>query len=171
MKESVSQEGQQEGHGDDMKESVGLEGHEEEHSDDHESGDGNGNKKDKRAEKRIDIITNLTMNSNRVIDSKFDDIIDLLVEHVVCQIFDDTYYQCIDNAVECINLAAQREAEREKRIELMVDITMEVVFKKLINDEVADALAKQRVTKKLFAKHSVSQIEMPLVAPVIVIVE
>ena len=81
--------------------------------DDHGSEDGNGNKKDKRTEKGIDIIANLAVNSETVIDSIFDDIIDdfveeqgqtaeikrnrsimsdLLVECVVCQIFDEIYY-------------------------------------------------------------------------------
>ena len=132
------------------------------------------------------------MNSETVTDSMFNDIIDdfveeqgqkaeikrnmsiishLSVECIVCQIFDEIYYQCIDNAVKCINLSAQREAERERRIKLMVEIMVEVVFNELINDQVADAHDKQIVAKKLFAKHSVSQIETPLVTLAIVIVE
>ena len=110
------------------------------------------------------------MNSDRVIDSIFDDIIDdfveeqaqkaeikrnksiisdLLVECVVCQIFDDIYYHCIDKAVKCTNMAAQREAEGEKRMELMAGITVEGVFDKLIDDELDDAQAKQRVKKEI----------------------
>ena len=90
---------------------------------------------------------------------------DFSVECVVCQIFDDIYYQCINNTVKCIN------AERERRIKLMVDITVQQVFDEFIDDQVADTHDKQKVAKKLFTKHSVSQIEMPQVTLATVIVE
>ena len=68
-------------------------------------------------------------------------------------------------------MAAQREAERERRIELMAKLVVEMVFNKLIDDQVADAHDKEKVAKKLFAEHSMSQIEMPLVTLAIVIVQ
>ena len=53
----------------------------------------------------------------------------------------------------------------------MVEILVEVAFDKFIVDELDNAQARQRVSKRLFAKHSVSQIEMPPMALETVIVE
>ena len=132
------------------------------------------------------------MNSERIINSIFDDIIhdfvkeesqkaeierktsiicDLAVEHVVCNIFDDRYYNCIKDTVECINLEREVEEERVKRIDLMVEYAVQEVFKEMLEDQLDDAQARQRVSSKLFAEHSVSQIEMPPPTPVLVIVQ
>ena len=48
---------------------------------------------------------------------------------------------------------------------LMAEITVEVAFSEFIDDKLDDAQAKQRVSKRLFAEHSMSQIEMSLVTP------
>ena len=108
-----------------------------------------------------------------MIYSIFDDIIicDLAVEHVVCNIFDDLYYNCIDDAVKCINLEREVEEEREKRIDLMLEYVVQEVFEEMLEDQLDDAQARQRVSRKLFAEHSVSQIEMPSPTPALVIVQ
>ena len=88
-----------------------------------------------------------------------------------CQIFDEIYYKCINDTVEHINVERDLEAERERRIKLMVEITVEAAFNELIDAETDDAHARQRVSKKLFAKHSVSQTETPPVTLATVIVQ
>ena len=89
----------------------------------------------KEQKKRIDIRATLAVNSERMINSIFDDIVDdfvkeesqkteierktsiicdLAVESVVCNIFNDLYYNCIEDTVECINLEREVEEERVK---------------------------------------------------------
>ena len=153
---------------------------------------GNGKKKDEKQEKRINLRATLGVNSERMINSIFDDIIknfvqeelekveterktsiicDLAVECVICTIFNELYYDCIDEEVECCDLEEQIEQQREKRIALMAEYTVQEVIEEIIDDQLEDAQARQRVSMKLFQEHSISQIEMPLVTPALVIAQ
>ena len=53
----------------------------------------------------------------------------------------------------------------------MAEYTVQEVFEEMLEDQLDDAQARQRVSRKLFAEHSVSQIQMPPPTPVLVIVQ
>ena len=105
------------------------------------------------------------------IERKTSIICDLAVECVVCNIFNDLYYDCIEDTIKCIDLETELEEEREKRIDLMAEYAVQDVFKEMLDDQLDDAHARQRVSRKLFAEHSMSQIEMPPATPALVIAQ
>ena len=153
---------------------------------------GNGKKKDEKQEKRINLRAALAVNSETMINSIFNDIIedfvqeesekvktqrktsiicDLAVECVICTIFDELYYDCFDEEVECHDLEEQIKQQREQRMDLMAEYVVQEVLKEMIDDQVEDAEARHRVSRKLFQEHSISQIEMPPATPAIVIAQ
>ena len=105
------------------------------------------------------------------IEIKTSIICDLAVERVVCNIFNELYYDCIEKAMECVDLETQIEDQREKRIELMAKYAVQDVFDEIIGYHLDDAQARQRVSRKLFQEHSISQIETPPATPALVIAQ
>ena len=120
-------------------------------------------RKMKNKKNRINLRTTLAVNSERMINSIFDDIIedfvqeesekieterktsiicDLAVECVVCTIFNELYYNCIDEEVECHDLEEQIEQQREKGIALMAEYTVQKVIEEIIDDQLEDAQAR-----------------------------
>ena len=135
-------------------------------------------RKIRNRECRIEGISNMAINDERIINCIFDDLIsdlvneenekeeirlrqsiisNLSVERAVCIIFDEIYSECIDEAVECINLEREILWEREKRIELITDKAVEIVVSKIFAEEFKDAEDKKRVSKKLFVEKGEEQ--------------
>ena len=102
---------------------------------------------------------------------KTSNICDLAVECVVCTIFNELYYDCVDEEVECHDLEEQIEQQREQRMDLMAEYAVQEVLEEMIDDQVEDAEARRRVSNMLFQEHSISQIEMPPATPAIVIAQ
>ena len=120
----------------------------------------------------------MAVNDKRIINCTFDDLIsdlvneenekeeirlresiisELSVERAVSTIFDEIYSECIDEAVECINLEREILWEREKRIELITDKAVEIVVLKIFTEEFKYAEDKKRVSKKLFVEKGEEQ--------------
>ena len=53
----------------------------------------------------------------------------------------------------------------------MAECTVQEVIEEIIDDQLEDAQARQRVSRKLFQEDSISQIEMPPVTPALVIAQ
>ena len=135
-------------------------------------------RKIRNRECRIEVISNMAVNDERIINCIFDDLIsdvvneenekeeirlkesiilDLSVERAVCTIFNEIYSECIDEAVECINLEREILWEREKRIELITDNAVEIVVSKIFAEEFKDAEDKKHVSKQLFVEKGEEQ--------------
>ena len=120
----------------------------------------------------------MAVNNKRIINCIFDDLIsdlvneenekeeirlresiisDLSAEKAVCTIFDEIYSECIDEAVECIDLEREILWEREKCIELITDKAVEIVVLKIFAEEFEDAEDKKHVSKKLFVEKGEEQ--------------
>ena len=125
-------------------------------------------RKIRNRECRIEVISDMAINDERIINCTFDDLIsdlineenekeeirlresiisDLSVERAVCTIFDEIYSECINEAVECINLEREILWEREKCIELITDKAVEIVVSKIFAEEFKDAEDKKCVSK------------------------
>ena len=53
----------------------------------------------------------------------------------------------------------------------MATYAVQYVLEEMLDDQLDDAHTRQRVSRKLFAEHSVSQIEIPPATPVLVIAQ
>ena len=141
-----------------------------------------GEKKNKKAEKKLDLIASIAISSDVLIESIFSDILeevvrekvrekvetsilcDLAIEKNISHVFEDIYTEGIKNKLMHV-------AEKEKRIDIIGDLVVDSVLDNIIDATSSDVGEKMRAVRHLFSEPSPSHFTSPPSTPANVVVQ